>query len=152
MLFLHIGNHKEYIFSNGYYGECVKRVKNLKIENNFKFINYKDNILSYYKYFYLLVAPTLKDTLSYVNIEANFNKVPTIFTNIDGLIETSQKKFNCFIPYPPSPVNLADKIEYLIENEREYKSVRELSYKNVIKRFNSEKNAKKLIEIYEKCD
>lgn len=149
LYFMHIGNHPDYTFRRGFYEECLKRVKNLNLQNKFTFVDYNENILAYYKYFHLMVLPTMKDTLSYVNLEANYNKLPVIFTDVDGLKETSKLKFECSIPYPPSPIILAKKIKELLLDEVKYKSLKQNVYDYVINNFDAEKNASRLIKIYE---
>jgi len=149
LYFIHIGNHSEYIFQQGYYEDCLKRVDNLGIKNYISFLDYRENILTYYKYFYLLALPTLKDTLSYVNLEANFFKVPVIFTDIDGLMETSMAEFSLSIPYPPSSVLLASKLEQLLQDKAKYEFLQEEVSKYINQYFNSEKNAAHLVKIYE---
>ncbi len=150
--FIHVGNHSEYVFQQGYYEDCLKRVNNLGIKHNFIFKDYTEEILSYYKYFYLLALPTFSDTLSYVNLEANFNRVPVIFTKIDGVMETSKIEFNSFIPYPPSPTILARKAEELLLDNKKYLLLKDKVYKNTLKYFDAEKNALNLMKIYEKAN
>lgn len=146
--FVHFGNHKEYVFRDLYYEECKKRVVNLGLSSRFHFFDYTEEILAAYKYFHLCVLPTYKDTLSFVNLEANYYKKPVIFTDVDGLMETSRVAFDCSIPYPPSPVLLAQKIVSLLENPKRYVMLTESVSAYVRKKFNAEKNAVRLMRLY----
>jgi glycosyltransferase involved in cell wall biosynthesis len=148
LYFLHVGDIPYNTFQDGYYEMCLQRIDNLNIQKSFKFLLYNDEVLAYYKYFYLTVTPTFKDTLLYVNLESSFNKIPQIFTDVDGVMETSQRIFNCCIPYPPSPVLLADKIEELLIDKQRYNKLKEQVYSDVLRRFNAEKNARKLMQFY----
>ena len=147
--FVHFGNHKEYVFRDRYYEECIARVSNLGLSSKFHFFDYTEKILAAYKYFYLCVSPTYKDTLSFVNLEANYYMKPVIFTDVDGLMETSDAAFNCSIPYPPSPVLLAQKVDWLLQDSKKYNTLRVKVSQIVRKKFNAEKNAIRLANLYD---
>lgn len=147
--FVHFGNHKEYVFRDRYYEECRQRVINLGLDSRFHFFDYTEEILAAYKYFYICVSPTYKDTLSFVNLEANYYGKPVIFTDVDGLMETSRKEFHCSIPYPPSPVLLAAKVGELLEDEHAYRILQDKVSRYVQGKFNSERNAKRLMRLYD---
>ena len=146
--FVHYGNHSDYVFRDQYYEECKQRVKNLGLTSRFRFFDYTDEILAAYKYFYICVLPTYKDTLSFVNLEANYFMKPVIFTDVDGLMETSNPAFNCSIPYPPSPLLLAQKIDWLLQDTQKYSVLQNQVSGYVHRKFNAEKNAKRLMRLY----
>lgn len=148
LYFIHIGNYSKYIFRKGYFEECQKRVANLKLNNQFKFIDYVDNVLPYYKYFSIMVLPTYKDTLSYVNIESFAYGVPIIFTGIDGTLETCSFIKDFSLNYPPSPALFSRKIEEILQQKTNDDLIDELqSY--VSKKFDASKNFAHLEKIYE---
>lgn len=148
--FVHIGNHTEYVYGEGYYKNCVKRVSNLGLSDNFTFIDYTDDILSYLKYFSVLALPTYRDTLSYINLEASYFGIPIVSTNIDGLSETMPRGMDCFIPSPPSPVMLYEKISLLLSNKLILKKMKKDIRRHVQIHFDAQKNANQLICIYDK--
>lgn len=146
--FVHFGNHSDYVFRDRYYEECRQRVINLGLSSRFHFFDYTEEILAAYKYFYICVLPTYKDTLSFVNLEANYYKRPVVFTDVDGLMETSSAAFNCSIPYPPSPILLARKIDWLLTDAKSYRNLQNEVSRYVRRKFNAEKNAKRLMRLY----
>lgn len=148
--FVHIGNHPDYNFSDGYLESCKRRISNLGIEKNITFHEYTDEILAYYKYFKVMVLPTTKDTLSYVNLEANYNGVPVVYTAVEGLLETLASKEKLSIPYPPSPVLFANKVSELLQDETEYLRLSNAVRENVLSKFDAEKNIIRLVSFYDK--
>lgn len=150
--FVHFGNHSDYVFQDQYYEDCRKRVVNLGLVSKFQFFDYTEDILAAYKYFHICVSPTYKDTLSFVNLEANYFMKPVIFTDVDGLMETSNPIFNCSIPYPPSPLLLAKKIEWLLKDARRYRVLQDQVSGYVRRKFNAERNSKRLLRLYELKD
>ncbi|MCL4199881.1 glycosyltransferase family 4 protein [Patescibacteria group bacterium] len=150
--FVHFGNHNDYVFQDQYYEACKKRVVNLGLASRFRFFDYTEDILAAYKYFYICVLPTYKDTLSFVNLEANYFNKPVVFTDVDGLMETSRAEFNCSIPYPPSPLLLAQKIESLLKDTRRYRLLQDQVSHYVQRKFSAERNAERLLRLYELKD
>jgi L-malate glycosyltransferase len=146
--FVHIGDHHEYCFKEDYQQECQTRIHNLHLQNCFTFIDYFDDVAACYKYFFLTVLPTSKDTLAYVNLESAANKIPSIYTSIDGVPETSNCQNTCSVPFPPSPIIIADKVEILLQNKTLYNQIKNKIYNYVTTTFDSQKNSIKLIKIY----
>ncbi len=146
--FVHVGNHSKFVFDATYYQECFHRIKNLGLQENFNFIDYTDDVLSFYKYFYCTVLPTYKDTLSYVNLESMANRVPVIFTDVDGVPETTDHSDILSIPYPPSPVILSKRIVQFIKHPSVYKKLQTEVYRYILDNFDSQKNANSLLGIY----
>ncbi len=147
--FVHIGNHPEYVFQDGYYEHNIQRVNNLGLDSVFHFIDYLDDILPYYRYFDLMALPTSKDTLSYVNLEANAYGVPVVFTDIGGVAETSKPEFGLSIPFPASPVLLADKLDGLLSNTNRRVLLKRKIAGHMRTVFDARKNASGLARLYE---
>jgi glycosyltransferase involved in cell wall biosynthesis len=146
--FIHIGNQTQHVYKKEYKEQCIRLVKKLNINNRFMFVDYIDNVLPYYKYFFALIVPTFKDALSYVNIEAYANKIPVIFTHVDGVNETTYAKSRYSIPYPPSPIDIEERLIHLIRNPKEYKEIQKKVFNFSKKYFDSVKNASNLADIY----
>lgn len=146
--FIHVGTNKKHFTYENYEEACKKRVQNLQLASNFYWLPYSNQILSYYPYFYCTVLPSSKDTLGYVVIESALMEVPAIPTQVDGLAETVDTKQAVTISSPASPVQLADKIEYLLTNKKDYKRNQQQYYEFASQRFDATKNAPKLLEIY----
>lgn len=138
--FVHIGNHNAFVWGR-YYEDCKRQVDHLGLSKKFTFLNYFDEILASYKYFHICVLPTRKDALSYVNLEANYFGKPVIFTDVDGLMETSNPKFGLHIPNPPSAILLFRKLDWLLTDVKAYNRLTHLVRLPILKKFNAEQNA-----------
>lgn len=144
--FIHIG-YDAYFSNSQYYSVCKKLVHNLDLEKHFFFLNYEDDLSSYYPLFFATVLPSTRETLGYVILESQFYKKPVIASNVGGVREAMACK-ELLIEPPASSIMISEKLQKLLNDHLFYSRCQEVSYAYVEKNFNLTKNVKKLEKLY----
>ena len=116
-----------------------QKVKNLGLENQIKFLGFRDDISNILKQSNLFVHPAIApDPLPTVLFESFYNDLPSVATNLGGAIEILDNGNNgLLIPYkdPKKAANLIN--EYCRNNKLQQKHL-ENSKKNFKKNFSPE--------------
>lgn len=98
----------------------------------------KNNIIDYYKYIDLVVISSYIEGLPLVPLEAFSQSIPVIGTNIPGTDEEIIDELNGFLVETNRPDIIAEKIIYLYNNKKVYKSM-SIEAKNIFEsRFSKE--------------
>ncbi len=99
--------------------------------------------------FDIFVLPSIKEGLPYVISEAGLAGLPVVATRVGGIPEMIENNVSGFTIGPKNPRELAEKIEFLIENPEIRKMFGERLQKNVREKFSLERMVRETREIYE---
>ena len=134
--------------SYAYYEKSVKqKVKELGLENNIKFLGFRNDVSSILKQSDLFIHPAiLPDPLPTVLFESLNNNLPTVATNLGGAIEILDNGNNgLLIPYNDQK-KAADLINDYCANKKLQKKHLENSKKNYKINFSSESFNKNILQ------
>jgi glycosyltransferase involved in cell wall biosynthesis len=130
-----------------YENSVKQKVKDLGLENQIKFLGFRNDISSILKQSELLIHPAVApDPLPTVLFESLYNNLPTVATNLGGAIEILDNGNNgLLIPYndPKKAANLIN--EYCSNNKLQKKHL-ENSKKNFKINFSSESFNKNILK------
>lgn len=125
------------------------KVKNLDIENLVLFKGNKNNVDKYYQESDIFVLPSIWEGFGIVILEAFRAKLAIIASNIEGPSELIEDQENGLLFEPKNSIQLANKIQELIENKEKRKQLAEKGYKSFTNQYHISSYVKKLNELYE---
>ena len=123
----------------------------LNIENlpdGIKLLKQVENPYKYYSIADIVVLPSRIDPFPYVMLEAGFMKKPFIGSNTGGIGEFINDNINGLLVEPGNIRQLAEKIEYLLENPEKGKILAHNLFEKVKNHTSCENYFKKLDQIY----
>lgn len=135
-----------------YFKGIEKFIHNRKLEGHVRFLGHikYEELLRLYHECDIFVYPLISEGgVSIAILEALSAAKPVIATNIGGLSMQVKDGWNGFLVEPKNEEQLADKIRYLVENEKIRKKMGKNSRKLVENVFSWEKIVKKYIQVYE---
>lgn len=96
----------------------------------------KDNVVPYLQAMDIYVLPSLTETTSLSTLEAMSCGLPVVVTRVGYLKRYIKNMTNGIFFEKGNPSDLAEKIEYLLENPDEARRIGETARKTVVKKFN----------------
>jgi len=135
-----------------------KYLENLIVKyklNNVHMLGYFSQRLGEINDFYLrsdvYVAPSVwNEPLGLVILEAMVHKTPVVVSRKGGVTTIVKDEVNGFLVRPKSAKMIAEKVNYLLQNDDICTKMGERAYKSVIERFSWEKIATKFYNLYTK--
>jgi glycosyltransferase involved in cell wall biosynthesis len=103
----------------------------------------------YYAISNIVVVPSLQEAFGLVVAEAMACGKPVIGTRVGGIPDQIIDGYNGFLVEPRNPMQIAEKILWLIEHPDEAKQMGMNGRKIVEEKFNIEKRIEKIISLYE---
>ena len=98
-----------------------KEMERWSAEGNIKYLGVSDNVRKYLEYANCVVLPSYREGISRTLLEAAAMEIPIITTNVPGCKDVVDDGINGFLCKVKDPVDLADKMEKMIQlsyNER----------------------------------
>tara|TARA_Y100000741_G_scaffold357883_1_gene336286 strand:- start:287 stop:934 length:648 start_codon:yes stop_codon:yes gene_type:complete len=129
-----------------------QKTKKLKIDDkiNFKgFVNH-NNVVKYYNLISIFIAVSTRESFGVSVLEAAACQVPSITSNIGGLVEVNLHKKTGLVIKPEDPEALAKSIFKLYKNGTLRDSYGRNARERVEKNFNWTSNVNQMINIYKK--
>lgn len=120
-----------------------KLVKDLKIENNIKFVGYISNPSTYFRNASLHLFPTVCESFGNVLTETKIFGIPNILVGLDYV---AASKGGTVIIYDDSPISIAKIAIKILKNKR-YKKKLGRAARNSMKKFNNRLILKRWIKI-----
>lgn len=139
-LLLIVGGGDENGEINSYYSE----LKFIKIQ----FIGHIDNVGEYLSISDFFIFPSLHENLSNALIEAMSYQLPVVATDVGGNTEVLQKGGGILVK-PNDPVDLAEKIEFFLENDDFVKCMAKLAHANIKENYSLDSMVKSWENLYE---
>jgi len=106
-------------------------------------------LIHWYQSGTIFICPSLKEEFGIVNIEAMACQMPVIATRVGNIPDIIDHMQNGILVSPGDPIELADAINYLLENEQERIGFGDKARKKVIKYFSWDVIADKLCGVYQ---
>ena len=97
--------------------------KELKISQNLMFLGYCENVANSLSIFDIKVLPSLREGFGLVIVEAMTMGKPVIASNVGGVHEILKEGETGLLVPPKNPKAIAEKINYLLNNEEKAKSM-----------------------------
>jgi glycosyltransferase involved in cell wall biosynthesis len=122
-------------------------------EKNFAFLGYlkdRGELLEYLRSSSVYVAPTLYENLPIRILEAMACGVPVVASNIAAIPEAIYDNFNGMLVEPGSVDDLASAVCLLLSDSALRRRIGHEARKTVLEKFNSEVNASRTAEVYQK--
>lgn len=129
---------KQYIYHN-------------KLKENVLLLGRVDNakLPDYYSIADISVLPSLMEAVSISGLESISSGVPLVGTKVGGIPEIIKDGVTGCLCEPQNSYDLADKINYILEDENRLAQMAEAARKYAIEKFSWDKIAKKTIKVYE---
>ena len=127
-----------------------QRASNLKIENKIKFIGFVNhqNVIEYYNDISIFIAVSTRESFGVSVLEAAACEIPSITSNIGGLVEVNLHNETGIVIEPNNPEKLAESILMLYEDENLRSKLGKNARKRVVENYNWEKNVSQMINLY----
>jgi glycosyltransferase involved in cell wall biosynthesis len=130
-----------------YEKDVKQKVKDLGLENNIKFLGFREDVSSILKQSDLFIHPTISpDPLPTVLFEALYNDLPTVATNLGGAIEILDNGNNGLLIPHNDPKKAANLINEYCSNNKLQKKHLENSKKNFKINFSPESFNKNILK------
>ena len=129
-----------------------KKASDLKIGNNVNFLGFVPHhkTIDYFNELSIFVAVSTRESFGVSVLEAAACEIPSITSNIGGLVEVNKNGETGLIINPNNPKELAEAIIKLYENNKLRKILGRQARERVIKYFNWENNVIHQLDIYRK--
>lgn len=131
--------------------EMIKFARDLGLARNVEFLEWVEDIYSYYSIFDIFVFPTLAEGMPLAIIEAMATGVPVVTTSIGGNKELVIDGVTGLLIPPQNVTALANAIEYLLENPAIAREMGNAGKKRIEKSYDIVKVAEKTIGVYRDC-
>ena len=123
--------------------EYLKKIRNLNLENNFKFFGYKDNLTKYFNSSNLYISTSFYESFPNSVVQAINHSLPIISSRSHGGINDLMKNNYSGVFFKTNnPKDLAKKILDFINNQKIYNNYAFNAHKN-LKKFEFDKIEKK---------
>jgi glycosyltransferase involved in cell wall biosynthesis len=122
--------------------------KKLNFSKNIHIMKPVKNIEALFHRVDIVVLPSRLEPLGYLMLEAGYFKKPFIGSRTGGIDEFIEDGVNGYLFEPANSNELAEKINYVLQNPKEAKIAAEKLNQKVVNKCNCEKYFEKLISIY----
>lgn len=130
----------------GYFHDCERLVKSLKISDRFIFTG-RQNVLEYYKFLNVLVLTSVREAQPLVLLEGYCGGVPAVATEVGNIPEMLDYDDRFLAPSRDS-AKLADCIGYIYSHPDEMKKINETNKQKAITYYNKIDLHKRYHKIY----
>lgn len=121
---------------------CIKRVKDLGLQNNVDFLGFKDHPYAYISYSDIIILPSLFEPFGLVYIEAFALKTPVVAFNTPAGNEIMENNKTALLVDKADSAALAEKIIYLLNNPAARKQLAD----NAFEKYKNDFTAEVMIE------
>ena len=130
--------------------DMEEKVAMLNLDDKIKFIGFVEHgsVKKYYDMLSIFVAVSTRESFGVSVLEAAALEIPSITSNIGGLTEVNLHNKTGIVIEPDSPLQLAQSIIKLYENNELRNNLGVNARKMVIEKFNWEKSIKKMLKVY----
>jgi len=124
--------------------------ENEKGKHTIEFIGEKSqaDLVDWYQRASVFVLPSLYEGFGLVNLEALACETPVVATKVGGIPEIVRNGEDGILVEPNNPLELADAIQYLLDNDDVRKEYGREGRNSVVKHFSSQAIVMKLVKIY----
>ncbi|MCW1311247.1 MAG: glycosyltransferase [Candidatus Parvarchaeota archaeon] len=128
--------------------EYKKLVKELNLEDNFRFLGVRRDIDGLMKISKVFVLPSRWEGLPMVILEAMANGIPIIATNVGGIPEVIEDGVDGFLVKPEDPSALSERILLALNNPSITEQLKRNAFEKVKKEYSIEKYTERILNLY----
>lgn len=110
----------------------------------------REKVISYYQKAKICVVPSRWENFPYTCLEAMACGKPVVGSNAGGIKEIIEDKISGLLFEPDNYYDLANKIIFLLKNEKKAEEIGNNAYKKIQAKFDAPIIAKKMLKFYEK--
>lgn len=134
--------------SEEYHKILTEKVKKYGLESVISFPGFTENVAAEWAKADIGCVCSRCEAFGRVTVEAMMAGCVVIGSDTGGTAEIIEDKKNGFLYEQGNPKDLADKIQYVLRNLEEAKQIAMVGQRDVLSRFNEERNTKKIYEVY----
>lgn len=136
---------------NDYYNELLNKVMEYELEDYVAFTGMLDRneLMEYLDKGHMSLLTSIKEGKPRSLMESMYLGIPCIGTNVIGTNELIKNSFNGYLVALDNPYELAERIEYLMDNPLILKEISGNAGQYALENFDERKVIKRLLEIYE---
>ena len=129
-----------------------KKVEKYNLQNKIKFFGFikHEDVVEHYNNLSIFIAVSLRESFGVSILEAAACGVPSITSNVGGLMEVNLNNKTGMVIEPNNPNMLANSIVDLCDNEEIRRNMGNFARKRVERDFNWNNNVNQMLSIYEK--
>ena len=131
------------------YQECKKYICDSKLESKIKLVGWQKNVYPFYKESDIFIATSIYEAFGLIFLEAGYNKLPTVSTNVEGIPEVVLHGETGLLSDANDIETMTNNAIYLIKNPIIRKEMGERAFKYVTSKFSSELMVRKYKDLYE---
>jgi len=105
-------------------------------------------LVDWYQRASVFVLPSIYEGLGIVNLEALACETPVVATKVGGIPEIVRNGEDGILVEPNNPLEIADAIQYLLDNDDVRKEFGRTGRNSVVEHFSSQAIVRKLVKIY----
>lgn len=132
------------------YNQCYNYCEENDLLEDILFLGKRDDIPELLQILDLFILSTNTDTFGIAAIEAMYMNIPCVLTKIDTMVEISDNGKNAIFFNKNDSEDLADKIEYCINNNDKTEVMAEYARKWVVENYDIKNHIKNLKYLYNK--
>lgn len=136
-------------FGLGTYSQNVERViKKLNLEEDLIRVPFINNVAELFSISDVLVFPSIRPHFARPIIEAGAMSLPVIGSDLGGVSELVQNGQNGYLTKPRDYVEIANRLNDLLNDQKKCRILGENGYQKAIKSFNQKNNVLHILRIY----
>tara|TARA_Y100000591_G_C21823755_1_gene695247 strand:- start:163 stop:1257 length:1095 start_codon:yes stop_codon:yes gene_type:complete len=130
--------------------DLEKKAKHLNLENKIKFVGFvkHENVIKYFNELSIFIAVSERESFGVSILEAASCGIPSITSDVGGLVEVNVNNETGLIINPDDPRRLASSIVKLYDDRDLRLKLGKNARKRVEKKFNWEKNVNEMVKLY----
>lgn len=132
------------------YKKCVQYVENNNLENNIRLEGWKNDVSPFYKDCDIFVMTSIYEAFGLIFLEAGYNRLPTIATNVEGIPEVVLHGKTGLLSDSNDIDAMTQNAIFLIEHPDTRLMMGNNAYEYVTHNFSSETMVKRYRDLYEK--
>ena len=131
------------------YSQCESFIHAHHMGDNIHLIGWQNNVEEYYLSHDIFIIPSIYEAFGLIFLEAGYNKLPVIATNVEGIPEVVKDGHTGLLSAPNDIDAMVQNCERLILNPKLRKALGEHGYKRVTTMFSVQKMTTGYINIYD---
>lgn len=134
--------------SEEYYKILTEKVREYRLESIISFPGFAENIADEWAHSDIACVCSRCEAFGRVTVEAMMAGCVVIGSNTGGTAEIIKDRKNGFLYEQGNPKDLAEKIQYVLENSEESKRIAAVGQEDAVNRFSEKRNTREVYQVY----
>lgn len=131
------------------YQECEEFIIDNGLKENIQLMGWQNDVKPFYKSHHIFIMTSIYEAFVLIFLEAGFNHLPTIATNVEGIPEVIINNETGLLCNPNDVTKMTENVIFLIENPDIREKLGNNAYAYVTKNFSSAEMVQKYKYLYE---